>query len=276
MRDNQIPRRPRRQQPLSGVRRNNAVARRLVRVPLQDVGVEIARAVVHGPCGRGLGREGAVGGAVLDARGGAEDLVLRAHLLEVALEALVLGARVVLRLFEGREAVFEVFDVALLAFAECALTVGVSTGMTTSGATGMLPSASIWCLNRVAHSRATRRGSRTRRIDSRCAILGLPPRLSGCHILIIRVRRPAPRWWLGREALLLQPVPLGVHIGPPGNQAIERELFHGVRAPVWDRLACLVRWRRGPGEAGLVEVRLEAVVEGLVLLIARELIVDFL
>ena len=49
-----------------------------------------------------------------------------------------------------------------------------------------------------------------------------------------------------------------------------------MRAPVQDRLARLVRWRRGPGEAGLVEVRLEAVVEGLVLLVAREMIVDFL
>lgn len=130
MRRNQIPRRPRRKQPLPLIRRHDAVARRLVRVPCQHVGVKVAGAVVHGPSGGGLGRERAAGAAALDAGRGAEDLVLRAHFLEVALEALVLGARVVLGLFEGREAVLEVLYMALLALAECALTVAVSTGMT--------------------------------------------------------------------------------------------------------------------------------------------------
>jgi hypothetical protein len=93
------------------------MARRLILVRVQDLGVEICGRVPHGA---GV-REG-LGSAAVGVRGGRfEDLVLGGGFLELELQALVLLGDVRGVLLEGGEFGFEVFDVALLAFAEGSL-----------------------------------------------------------------------------------------------------------------------------------------------------------
>jgi len=89
---------------------------------LKHVRIEICWGVLHGS----RGGRGSVGVGRACARGhhgggGFEDLVLGADLLQVALEALVLGEDFLLCLFELLDAVFEVFDVAFFALAEGSL-----------------------------------------------------------------------------------------------------------------------------------------------------------
>ncbi len=54
---------------------------------------------------------------------GAQDFVLGGCLFEFAFQALVVGGEGGGALFEGRELLFEVFDVAFFALAECSLSV---------------------------------------------------------------------------------------------------------------------------------------------------------
>lgn len=121
-----------------------------------------------------------------------------------------------------------------------------------------------------------------RGVNSRCAVLGLSPRLSWRQILIIRVRSPAPRLLRRKQTVLLLRVPVNARLGFPNDHAIERELLHGLRRPVEDRLARLARlvrlvWRcRRAREARLVEVLREAIIEGLVLLVVGEILEHFL
>lgn len=91
---------------------------------LQDIRVEICGLVAHGPCGGGLG--GARGAGALPGRSGAQDLVLGGNLLEVALEAFVFDAGLLLGGFEGGEFGFEVFDVFFFSLPESALPAVVS------------------------------------------------------------------------------------------------------------------------------------------------------
>lgn len=110
------------------------------------------------------------------------------------------------------------------------------------------------------------------RVDSRCAVLCLPPLFSRRLFFVVRVRSPT-------ETLLLLRVTPDARLGLPGDQAIERELPLGVGGPAEGglaRLVRLVRRRRGPREAGLAELLLEAIVEGLVLRVVGELFKDFL
>lgn len=102
--------------------------------------------------------------------------------------------------------------------------------------------------------------------------------MSGRQILVVRVGRAAPRL-LREQTLLLLRIPVDAGLRLPDGHAVERELLHGLRPAVKDRLAGLVRlvrWRRRAREAWLVEVLREAIVEGLVLLVVREILESFL
>ena len=120
--DDQVPGGTGRKQSLAIFALHDTVARRLIGMVLEDIGVEVFRIVRHGP---GHGRT-----AVRTRRGraerlcSAEDLVLGAHLLHLALQPFVLCRGLFLRTFELIQPDFEVFDMAFLALSEGSLAVG--------------------------------------------------------------------------------------------------------------------------------------------------------
>lgn len=129
--DDKLPGRARGVQALALVAGDHAVAGRLVGVQRQHVAVEVGRVVLHGARGRDEPRAAAAVPVAVAGRGApvpaarrAQDLVLRAHLLQVPLQLLVLGGRLLLRRLEGGEFCFEVFDMAFFSFPEGALAVG--------------------------------------------------------------------------------------------------------------------------------------------------------
>ncbi len=120
--DDQVPGSTGREQSLAIFALHDAVAGRLIGMVLENIGVEVFRVVRHRP---GHGRT-----AVRTRRGraerlcSAEDLVLGAHLLHLALQPFILCRRVFLRGFELVQPGFEVFDMAFLALSEGSLAVG--------------------------------------------------------------------------------------------------------------------------------------------------------
>lgn len=121
--DDEVPRRTGSIQPLAVVTGDYAVAGRLVGVVGQDVGVEVCRVVGHGSC---RGRRTAVGARRACALYGGrspQDLILCADLLEISLEALVLGGCVLLGSLKRGQLGFQVLDVALFSFSEGSLTI---------------------------------------------------------------------------------------------------------------------------------------------------------
>jgi hypothetical protein len=160
--DDKVPRGARGEEPLAVVRSHDAVARRLVGVVLQHVGVEIGRVVLHRPRHGGFGGQRAVG--ALQVPGRAEDLVLGAHLLQLALEAFVFGCRLLLCFLERGQGQLELLDVAFLSFSESTLA-SMPALVQWLGAMPLLPGV----------------------CDVRCSVLGLPPKLGGSKLLFLPI-----------------------------------------------------------------------------------------
>lgn len=189
-----IPRRTSGQQPLPSFRPAYAVAGRLVGMIRQEVGVEVGGVVAHGASGgilRGQGT-GLVLVLVLDARRRAEDLVLGAQLLQVALQLLVLAGCLFLGRLQIRQLRLQVFDVALLALSERALAVSVDFRSASWSACVLL-----------------RRGTGQGRAgqDIRSTVLRLAAGLRWWQVLVLRVGRILTRFRVclgrGRDVCLM-------------------------------------------------------------------------
>jgi len=120
MRDDEIPGRTRGEQTLAILGVSDAVGEGLVVVAGEDTRGEIGGTVAHGTCRHGLWGVRA-GVAVTTRRRRLENLILCGHLLEVALQSLVLERGLLLGCLEVGELGFQILDVLLFALTESSL-----------------------------------------------------------------------------------------------------------------------------------------------------------